>query len=49
MAQFPDALGYATSLVQAIPDATDEDIDRARRLLIRHDAFDILEMLGLND
>jgi len=35
VAQFPDALGYATSLVQAIPDATDEDVDAADERLWR--------------
>ena len=48
MADWADSLSKAASYMNApIIDITEEQIELARRYMIRHDAEDLLEMLGL--
>ena len=49
MTKFTDALMTASVTVQSIPNATKEDIILAQRLLIRHEAYDIMEILGIGE
>ena len=49
MTKFTDALMTASVTVQSIPNTTKEDIILAQRLLIRHEAYDIMEILGIGE
>ena len=38
---------FSGASIEVIPNATDDDRELARLLLLRHGALDIIEMLGL--